>query len=144
MLLPLCGALIAAYYRSASLDMPSEWGSRIAVGSSIIAGIATGATALFSIFVTETYQGWWSVPHTLFIWLFAYAFVSFIPRAFTDITFYLGTRKIYHLMAVIALPAGHIATKSFFGGNTILVLGAEPTMLEYAQHFRTPELEARP
>lgn len=116
-LLPLCGALIAAFYRSASLEMPSEWGARIAVGSAAIASISAGSTAAFSIFVTETYHGWWSVPHTLFIWLFAYAFVSFIPRAFTDITFYLRTRKIYHLMAVIALPAGHISTKSFFGGT---------------------------
>ena len=116
-ILPLCGALIAAFYRSASLEMPSEWGTRIAVGSAAIASIAAGATAVFSIFVTDTYLGWWSAPHTLFIWLFAYVFVSFLPRAFTDITFYLRTRKIYHLMAVIALPAAHISTKSFFGGT---------------------------
>ena len=41
-LLPLCGALIAAYYRSASLEMPSEWGMRIAVGSGVLAGVAGG------------------------------------------------------------------------------------------------------
>ena len=116
-LLPLCGALIAAFYRSASLEMPSEWGARIAVGSAAIASISAGATAAFSIFVTETYHGWWSAPHTLFIWLFAYVFVSFLPRAFTDITFYLSTRKIYHVVAVILLPVAHISIKSYFGGE---------------------------
>ena len=116
-LLPLCGGLIAAFYRSASLEMPSEGGTRIAIGSAAIAGIAAGATAAFSIFVTETYYGWWSVPHTLFICFFAYVFVSFLPRAFSDITFYLSTRKIYHVIVVILLPAAHISMKSYFGGE---------------------------
>ena len=116
-LLPLCGALIAAFYRSASLEMPSEWGARIAIGSAAIASISAGATAAFSVFVTETYHGWWSAPHTLFIWLFAYVFVSFLPRAFTDLMFYLSARKIYHVMAVILLPVAHISIKSYFGGE---------------------------
>lgn len=115
-LLPLCGALIAGFYRSASLDLPDEWGHRIAVGSAAIASIAAVATAVFSVSVTETYQGLWSVPHTLFIWFFAYVFVSFLPRAFSDITFYVKARKIYHLMAIVTLPVAHISLKSYFGG----------------------------
>lgn len=116
-LLPLCGALIAAYYRSASLEMPTEWGTRIAVGSGTIAGIAAGATAAFSIFATETYAGAWSIPHTLFIWFFAYAFISFLARALSDMIFYLSARKMYHVAAVIVLPATHLTLKATLGGS---------------------------
>ena len=116
-LLPLCGTLIAAFYRSASLEMPSEWGTRIAIGSAVIAGIAAGATALFSIFLSETYQGWWSAPHTLFIWFFAYVFISFLPRSISDMVFYLSSRKTYHVMAVILLPVAHMTLKANLGGS---------------------------
>lgn len=116
-LLPLCGALIAAFYRSASLDMPSEWGGRIAVASVVLAGVAAGATAAFSIFVTETYHGWWSAPHTLFIWFFGYTFISFLPRAFSDAIFYLSARKIYHVLVVVLLPVAHMTLKVTLGGS---------------------------
>ena len=116
-LLPLCGALIAAYYRSASLEMPSEWGMRIAVGSGVLSGVAAGATAAFSILASGTYHGLWSVPHTIFIWFFAYTFISFLPRAFSDMIFYLSTRKVYHVMAVVLLPVAHMTLKVSLGGS---------------------------
>ncbi len=116
-LLPLCGALIAAYYRSASLEMPSEWGLRVAVGSGVLAGVAAGATAAFSIFASETYHGLWSVPHTIFIWFFAYTFISFLLRAFSDMTFYLSRRKVYHVAAVILMPVAHMTLKANLGGS---------------------------
>ena len=116
-LLPLCGALIAAYYRSASLEMPSEWGVRIAVGSGVLAGVAAGATVAFSILASETYAGVWSVPHTIFIWFFAYTFISFLLRAFSDMTFYLSRRKIFHVMAVILMPMAHMTLKANLGGS---------------------------
>ena len=116
-LLPLCGALISAYYRSASLEMPSEWGMRVAVGSGVLAGVAAGATAAFSILASGTYHGLWSVPHTIFIWFFAYTFISFLLRAFSDMTFYLSTRKVYHVMAVILMPVAHMTLKVSLGGS---------------------------
>ncbi len=116
-LLPMCGALIAAYYRSASLEMPSEWGMRIAVGSGVIAGIAAGATAAFSILASETYAGVWSVPHTIFIWFFAYTFISFLLRSFSDMTFYLSRRKVYHVVAVTLMPVAHMTLKANLGGS---------------------------
>ena len=116
-LLPLCGALIAAFYRSASLDMPSEWGLRISIGSAALGGIAAGATAAFSILASGTYHGLWSVPHTLFIWFFAYIFISFLPRAFSDMIFYMSARKVYHVAAVMLLPAAHMTLKASLGGS---------------------------
>ena len=116
-LLPLCGALIAAYYRSASLELPSEWGFRIAVGSGVLAAVAAGATAAFSILASETYHGLWSAPHTIFIWFFAYTFISFLPRALSDMTFYLSRRKIFHVMSVILMPVAHLTLKANLGGS---------------------------
>lgn len=116
-LLPLCGALMAVYYRSASLEMPSEWGLRISIGSAVIAGVAAGATAAFSILASETYAGVWSIPHTLFIWFFGYTFISFLLRAFSDMVFYLSARKVYHVTAVTLLPVAHVTIKASLGGS---------------------------
>ena len=79
--------------------------------------ISAGATAAFSIFLSETYHGIWSVPHTLFIGLFAYVFVSFLPRAFYEIAFGFKTKKSYLLAPIMLLPMAHIMLKSFLGGS---------------------------
>ena len=71
-LLPLATVLMASFYRSASIEMPRESGVGITIASALIAAVSAGATAAFSIFLSETYHGIWSVPHTLFIGLFAY------------------------------------------------------------------------
>ncbi len=116
-LLPLAGALMAAFYRSASFQMPVQPGRVIALGSAILAAISAGATAAFSIFVSETYHGLWSVPHTLFIWLFAYTFISFLPRAFLDFRLKFKARQVCRLVAVALLPTAHLMLKSFLGGS---------------------------
>ena len=116
-LLPLATALMASFYRSASIEIPRESGVGITIASALIAAISAGATAAFSIFLSETYHGIWSVPHTLFIGLFAYVFVSFLPRAFYEIAFGFKTRKTYLLVPVVLLPMAHIALKSYVGGS---------------------------
>ena len=116
-LLPLATALMASFYRSASIEIPRESGVGITIASTFIAAISAGATAAFSIFLSETYHGIWSVPHTLFIGLFAYVFVSFLPRAFYEIAFGLKTRKTFLLAPIILLPVAHIMLKSFLGGS---------------------------
>ena len=108
---------MASFYRSASIEIPRESGVGITIASTFIAAISAGATAAFSIFLSETYHGIWSVPHTLFIGLFAYVFVSFLPRAFYEIAFGFKTRKTYLLAPVILLPMAHIMLKSFLGGS---------------------------
>ena len=55
--------------------------------------------------------------HTIFIWFFAYTFISFLPRAFSDMIFYLSTRKVYHVMSVILMPVAHMALKTSLGGS---------------------------
>ena len=57
------------------------------------------------------------MPHTLFIGLFAYVFVSFLPRAFYEIAFGVKTRKTYLLAPIVLLPIAHILLKSFLGGS---------------------------
>ena len=116
-LLPLATVLMASFYRSASIEMPRESGVGIPIASALIAAVSAGATAAFSIFLSETYHGLWSVPHTLFIGLFAYVFVSFLPRAFYEIAFGFKTRKTYFLAPVVLLPMAHIMLKSFLGGS---------------------------
>ena len=115
--LPLAAALMASFYRSASIEIPRESGVGIAVASALIAAVSAGATAAFSIFLSETYHGIWSVPHTLFIGLFAYVFVSFLPRAFYEIAFGFKTKKSYLLAPIMLLPMAHIMLKSFLGGS---------------------------
>ena len=116
-LLPLATTLMSSFYRSASIEIPRESGVGIAIASAFIATISAGATAAFSIFLTETYHGLWSVPHTLFIGLFAYVFVSFLPRAFYEIAFGFKARKTYLLAPILLLPIAHIMLKSFLGGS---------------------------
>ena len=116
-LLPFATALMASFYRSASIEIPRESGVGITIASALIAAISAGATAAFSIFLSETYHGIWSVAHTLFIGLFAYVFVSFLPRAFYEIAFGFKTKKSYLLAPVIFLPMAHIVLKSFLGGS---------------------------
>ncbi len=118
-LLPLATTLIASFYRSASIEIPRESGVGIAVASALIAAVSAGATAAFSIFLSETYHGIWSVPHTLFIGLFAYVFVSFLPHAFYEIAFGFKTRKSYLLTPIVLLPIAHIMLKSFLGGSLL-------------------------
>ena len=116
-LLPLATVLMASFYRSASIEIPRESGVGITIASALIAAISAGATAAFSIFLSETYHGIWSVPHTLFIGLFAYVFVSFLPRAFYEIAFGFKTRKTYLIAPVALLPMAHIILKSYLGGS---------------------------
>ena len=116
-LLPVTTALIASFYRSATIEMPRESGVGTTIASALIAAVSAGATAAFSIFFSETYHGIWSVPHTLFIGLFAYVFVSFLPRAFYEIAFGFKTKKSYLLAPIILLPMVHIMLKSFLGGS---------------------------
>ena len=116
-LLPFATALMASFYRSATIEIPRESGVGITIASAFIATISAGATAAFSIFLSETYHGIWSVPHTLFIGLFAYVFVSFLPRAFYEIAFGFKTRKTYLLAPIMLLPMAHIMLKSFLGGS---------------------------
>ncbi len=117
LLLPLCGALMASFYRSSEPGMQLDLRRWIVATSAVAATIAAGATATFSIFVTETYHGIWSVPHTLFIWFFAYAFVSFLPRAFILVVFNLSSFGIFRLMFIMILPMAHIMLKSYLGGS---------------------------
>ena len=116
-LLPVTTALIASFYRSATIEMPRESGVGTTIASALIAAVSAGATAAFSIFFSETYHGIWSVPHTLFIGLFAYVFVSFLPRAFYEIAFGFKTKKSYLLAPIMLLPMAHIMLKSFLGGS---------------------------
>ena len=116
-LLPLCGALIASFYRSSGPAAHLLLQGWIVYISGAIALAAAGATAAFSILVTETYHGLWSVPHTLFIGFFAYVFVSFIPRGFVLIAFNLSSSSIVKLVLILALPIAHIVLKVAVGGS---------------------------
>ena len=116
-LLPLCGAMMAAFYRASIRGMRLDLGRWIVVGSGLIATIAAGATAAFSILLTDTYHGIWSVPHTLFIWFFAYTFVSFLPRAFILVSFGLSRQGLGRILFNILLPLAHIVLKSIMGGS---------------------------
>ena len=63
-LLPLATAFMASFYRSASIKIPRESGVGITIASALIAAIAAGTTAAFSIFLSETYHGHMvSAPH---------------------------------------------------------------------------------
>lgn len=116
-LLPLCGALMSAFYRGSVPGMRLDLGRWIVVVSALIATISAGATAIFSIFLTDTYHGIWSVPHTLFIWFFAYTFVSFLPRAFILTAFGLSSFGILRIILIIFLPIAHVVLKSSIGGS---------------------------
>lgn len=117
LLLPLCGVLMAAFYRASKRGMRLDLGRWIVVVSALIATISAGVTASISIFLTESYHGVWSVPHTLFIWFFAYTFVSFLPRAFILVAFGLSGQGLGRILFIILLPWAHIVLKSLMGGS---------------------------
>lgn len=108
-MLPLAGGLITYFYQSVKKPSSLATSKNITYFASVFATSITVISTLYSLFISHHYQGVWSIPHTVFIWLMSYILVSFISRGFIQILhserrkFFLGLYSVVLLAISIYL-----------------------------------------
>ena len=114
-LLPAGGFLIASFYRRTAEPPPSVGSGRITYAAVALASLVTVTTTVYSIGVSGNYQGLWSVPHTVFIWMIAYVLISYFFRGLGRLLSRPARSLWLNYLGVTAVVSTHIALKLALG-----------------------------
>jgi len=110
-LLPLAGFLITKFYHEVSDPTPSVGAKVHTYLAAILAISATTLATMYSVLVSNNYQGLWSAPHTIFILFLAYILINFLIKALTYLYSRSNSRLWLNYFTVITAIAAHIALK---------------------------------
>ncbi len=110
-MLPLAALLITQFYQSVADPHPLAVSHRITHIALLGSASTTVGVTFYSISISQNYQGVWSVPHTAFIWFFAYVLATFLIKGALQLSRDSTSRWYAMYGGVVLAVAVHLVLK---------------------------------
>jgi len=115
-MLPIAGLLITQFYRGVVEARLVVMNQKITHVALLCSSFTTIGVTFYSVWISQNYQGVWSLPHTVFIWFFSYVLITFLIKGAIQLSRNSSPRMCATYTGVMLAMGIHLSLKpAIFG-----------------------------